>query len=146
MATEIRVHLIDRRDAYYQMASREIDLLNERTNLFLLYNSILMAGLALGKLSDSLMIVVAIAGLLSSFIWLYLGQRGIVLEKFAWKKVYSLEEQQPRDERIHTQFKKYRQDTRPSFFGWRSSVYVGRVIPILWALTWAVVLAIAQLA
>ncbi len=136
-------NLVKRRDAFYKLVSREIELLNQRTNMFLVYNTILMVGLGLGRLNGALSLVVIGSGLLSSFIWIYLGNLGLILEDFFWDKAYMLEDDLDPDEKIYSQFKVQRKTTRRYRFFWRSSVYIGRILPPLWLLTWGVVLVTA---
>jgi hypothetical protein len=128
--------VVKRRDVFRDIALHEIDLLNQRTNMFLVYNSILMAGLAVGSLTEVQRLIITISGFFSAFIWLYLGQRGILLEEYAWQKVRELEKKLEDDQRVHTQFIDERHRTRWRIIGRPSSVYVGRWLPFVWLITW----------
>jgi hypothetical protein len=116
-------------------AQREHDLLMNRTNMFLTYHSILMAGFALGN-SSAVAIGVPILGLLTSLIWLYIAERSLRSANYFWDKVLEMELQFEPDDRFFSQFFEWRTRTRFPVIGFSVSVYVARVLPTLWAASW----------
>jgi len=131
------------RDTYKELADHETDLLNERTNVLLLYNSILIAALAIRNIGQYLSLVVGLSGLISTLIWLYLGYRGSSLGEHAWNNVLESEGKMSLAlPHTLTEFVLHRKQTRWSVFGWSisASTYMGIVLPSIWAITWLAVL------
>lgn len=117
-------------------AQREHDLLMERTNMFLLYHSILMAGFALGNNAPAIVACLPVLGVITSFVWLYVGQRSLMTASYFWNRVLDFESQCEPSQRIFTDFFEWRSRTRFPVVGFSVAVYVGRVLPALWACTW----------
>ena len=113
---------IRQRDTLKGLADRETDLLNQRTNVLLVYNSILMAGLALAGGALSIRLILGISGLLSTLIWLYVGKRGADLGEFTWDKVLETESKISNSvPHSLTEFVEHRKQTRRARlnpFGW----------------------------
>jgi hypothetical protein len=120
-----------------ERAQREHDLLMNRTNMFLTYHSILMAGFALGS-SSAVVLGVPILGLLTSLIWLYVAERSLRTAQYFWGKVLEIELQFEPRHRLFTEFFEWRTRSRFPVIGFSVSVYVARVLPILWAASWIV--------
>src|SRR5688572_30229570 len=58
---------------FLDRAQREHDLLLARTNIFLVYNSLLMAGFAIGTKAQAVLGLLPPLGLVTSVIWIYTG-------------------------------------------------------------------------
>ena len=134
----------DRRHLYVDRAQREHDLLINRTNIFLLYNSILIAGFALGSNAPSVVALLPTLGLLTSAIWLYIGERSLMTAGYFWTKVLEVEAQLEPSERVFTDFFAWRERTRLRVVGFSVATYIARVLPLLWVLTWIVVVMIGH--
>lgn len=129
--------LKEKRDGFWEIEKRETDLLNQRTNIFLLYNSILLMSLSLIGVPNRVKGIIAISGFVSTLIWLYMGWRAKVVIDYANKRVLESELNMSNDgSRIHTDFSNERNRTRPKYIGFSISVYIGRILPVIWAITW----------
>ena len=129
---------------YLRRAEREHDLLLARTNIFLVYNSILMAAFALGTNAHTVVTLLATIGMLTSVVWIYTGQRSLTTAAYFWERVIASEATLAPGSRVFTEFFDWRNQARWTPFGISTAVCIGRVLPWLWALTWLAVAMIAN--
>ena len=132
--------LISRVEVYRHLVLREHDLLIERSNMFLVYHSILMAGFALGSSAHRIVGVLPIFGLVASLIWLHIGHRTLRGSNFLHDKLADLESALPEEDQIYSTFRAWRRQEDPPPFRVRVSGYFGLGFPVLWAVTWALAL------
>jgi hypothetical protein len=130
---------------YIEKAHREHDLLVNRTNIFLVYHSILMAGFALGSDTPSATPLLAVLGFIGGCIWVYVGHRSLLTARYFWDRVLVCESTMPDTDRVITEFLEWRDETRIPIIGFPVETYIAKVLPIVWVLTWAAV-AILELA
>ncbi|MCP4658559.1 MAG: hypothetical protein GY856_24370 [bacterium] len=122
-------------EIYRQLVNREDDLLNTRTSNFLVWQSVLMAALALGDAAPAIAVLICVLGLALSCIWLYMGYYGHRVTEHYWGKLKALEAPLPTEDRIFTEAHKFRREE----ISWRViSIHrcLAFVFPILWTLTW----------
>ena len=122
------------RGLYY----REHSLLNERTNVLLVCQSILMAGLVLGsEEANFLPLVLSSLGLFISLMWLYIGWRTLTIADYFSSQLHRAETLLPQDDRIHSLAREWRGNSRPRF-GIRTSICLAVILPALWLIIWSV--------
>ena len=131
---------VDKLNLLRQLVDREHHLLNDRSNIFLVWHSILMAGFALGKDLPPLFTILPILGLAGSLIWLYMGHRSVVVGKYYRDEVHACEESLPDNQRVYTNSENWRKSTCPPIFAFPVSKYFAYLLPGLWALAWLVLL------
>ncbi|MBU1100239.1 MAG: hypothetical protein KKA84_07520 [Bacteroidetes bacterium] len=124
---------------FVDRAQREYDLLIGRTSIFMLYNSILMAGFALSKNIPMIVKLLPVLGLISCLVWIYIGQRSIMTAQYFWNKVLKTETLFRPVDRIFTDFFEWRKATKAKIFGFPITTYIGRIFPYLWFITWTIV-------
>ena len=129
-------------DVLRRELKREHDLLSNRANFFLVWQAILMAGLAIGPGAPAIATVVCLLGLMSSMAWLYIGCLNRAMLKRCWTEIQTREAQLPEDERLFTAARKYRVSFRGRIFGLSVSKCLAYLFPLMWALTWAAILAL----
>ena len=135
---------LNRLSIYRELLLREYDMVIERSNMFLVYHSILMAGFALGSNAPRIVEVLPFFGLAASLMWLHIGYRTITVADHLYKKVTSCEESLPEEDRIYSQFLSWRRKEKPPIFRVRLSSYFGIGFPILWAITWSCAILLAS--
>jgi hypothetical protein len=131
---------VDKLNLLRGLVDREHHLLHDRTNIFLIWQSILIAGFGLGKDSSQLIIILPLLGFASSLIWLYVGHRSVKLENYYFRQVLICESCFPESERVYTDAKNWRKITDAPIMGLRVAMYLAYVLPGLWAITWFVLL------
>jgi len=134
--TETTQCSIDKLNLLRHLADREHHLLNDRTNIFLIWQSILMAGFALAKDFPEVKFILPLLGFVSSLIWFYIGYRSIVVGKYFRDEVRKCEENLSEDERVYTNAENWRKSSRPPGFGFPVSKYFAYFLPGLWGATW----------
>jgi hypothetical protein len=118
-------------------AHREHDLLMERTNVFLLYHSILMAGFAIGSNAPSIIRLLPGLGIIGSTLWIYIGHRSLRTTQYFRDRLLECEATMPEADRVMTAFFVWRRETKTPFIGFPIETYIAHVFPVVWALTWA---------
>jgi hypothetical protein len=120
-----------------ELLKREHDLLIQRTNVFLLFHSILMAGVALGENGPAILkLLVPSFGIITSLIWAYMGYRNVRAEHHFEELVCASEANLAETFRVFTNFKAQRQGGLHIL---KSSWWFAYVLPLLWFLVWSVV-------
>jgi hypothetical protein len=128
--------LDNRLETYRQLTLREYDLLIERSNMFLVYHSILMAGFALGSSAPKVVGVLPLLGFVASIMWLFTGHRTLRVADYLHNKVVNLEASLPAEDRVYTSFRSWRREKNPPVFRVRVSNLFAIGFPALWAMTW----------
>jgi hypothetical protein len=126
----------DRLETYRELTLREYDLLIERSNMFLVYHSILMAGFALGSSVPKVIVILPFFGFAASIMWLIIGHRTLQVANHLHDKVVALEAARPPDDQVYSNFRSWRRKENPPSFGVRISSYFAIGFPLLWAITW----------
>ena len=124
---------------FVDRAQREYDLLIGRTQIFMLYNSILMAGFALSKNIPMIIKILPVLGLISCLVWIYIGQRSLMTAQYFWNQVLKAETLFRPVDRIFTDFFEWRKTSKAKVFGYSVTSYIGRIFPYLWFITWTIV-------
>jgi hypothetical protein len=119
-----------------EKVDREHDLLNTRTNIFLLWQSILMAGFAAGSSTPSVLTLVSILGLLSSVVWIYIGIASRQMTEWYWTQIRSCESALPKQERLYSDSRDYRKKAQGRLAGLSVSKCLVYIFPTMWAATW----------
>ncbi len=94
---------------------REHRLLNERTNIFLLWHSILMTAYALGNQAPVLGKLIPGVGLFGSLIWLHVARCNFLVAEYFREQVKECEKCFPEHERVYSNAQKWRQDVQRRF-------------------------------
>jgi hypothetical protein len=115
---------------------REHDLLNTRTNIFLLWQSILMAGFAAGSTTPTVLTLVSILGLLSSLVWIYIGIASRRMTEWYWEQLRKRESALPKQERLYSDSREYRKTAHCRLAGISVSKCLVYIFPVMWAATW----------
>ena len=126
----------DKLNLLRQLEDRESRFFTDRTNIFLIWHSILMAGFALGMKLPTLAILLPSLGITGSLIWLYVSHRGRIQAKYFLEEIRRCELHLPEDERVYSDAQNWRKKTRSPILGIPVSAYFTYVLPVLWALTW----------
>ena len=123
------------------LVDREHGLLNERTNIFLLLQSILMAGFALGDPAPhDFRLIITLMGLISSALWLYIGILSRDVLHYYRKKLLECESGLPGDEMIYTESIEFRDKKQRRIFRPSIGRCLAFIFPSLWVLTWIFIL------
>jgi hypothetical protein len=136
--------LDNRLETYRQLTLREYDLLIERSNMFLVYHSILMAGFALGSSAPRVVGVLPLLGFVASIMWLFTGHRTLRVADYLHDKVVALEAALPAEDQIYTRFRGWRREENPPVFRLRVSNLFAIGFPVLWAGTWALAYVLSR--
>ena len=117
---------------------KEHSLLNERSNIFLIWQSILIAGLAIGStqtnFNTDIIRVLIVLGLISSIIWLYVGKMGKLGADFFWKKLEIEEAKLPEGERFYIDSFTTRRKRR--IFKFAITDIFAYAVPSIWLIVW----------
>ena len=123
-----------------ELRQREHDLLIQRTNVFLLFHTILMTGAALGSNGPHIIVwVIPILGMIASLIWGYMGYRNTRAETYFTARVRACENLLPVDDRVFSNFDDHRGS---GFRVLTSSDWFAYIFPALWFIAWFVILAV----
>ncbi len=124
--------------------AREHDLLNSRTNIFLLWQAILMAGYAIGTASYLFHIILSVLGIFSCLVWLYVGHLSRVMIKAYWIDILKREESLPETTRFYTMARHFRRKHRSRLFGLSVTKCMTYVFPIVWIVAWVLTLLLIK--
>ncbi len=117
-----------------------MDLLNERAKMFLTFHSLLFAAFAFGRTSSALATVIPLLGLGTSFLWLYLGYRTLLMYGYFRDTVIAYEKALPESERVFTAEEKFREVDHRPVLGIRVSAYFGYGLPLMLVAAWLALL------
>ncbi len=126
-------------------SDREYNLLNERTNIFLLTHTILMAGAAIGNISIYGTITLGSLGGFISLIWIYISHRTLKMADYYNGLIERNESSMPEEKRLFSNSFKYRTCVSRPIFNCRVSNYLAYVLPSAWMLVWIVFIFIKVL-
>ena len=118
-------------------------MLDERAKIFLPFQSLLFTAFAFGKGSLSLAIILPLLGLATSFLWLYLAHRTLLLYGYFRDLVEEYEQNLPEPERVLTAEEKFRNEDHRPFLGVRVSSYFGYGLPLILVAAWISLLIFA---
>ena len=124
-----------------ERTDREDNLLNERTNIFLVCHSILMAGFALGSAAPQfVLLVLTVVGFVFSVFWFYVAYRTLMMVAYFGRLVRKQEKKLGNQEdKIYLNAWKWRKEpnNRP-LLGFSVSNYISYGLPLLWCIAWLV--------
>jgi hypothetical protein len=120
--------------------NRELDLLNERAKMFLTFHSLLITAYAFGRTSLTLTIILPLLGLATTFLWLYLGHRTLLMYGYFRDTVTGFEANLPEADRVFTMEEKFREETKRPILGFRVSSLFGYGLPLILVATWIAIL------
>jgi len=125
-------------EIWIQLVLNEDRVMTDRGGLFLLVNSIMVAGYAFTSVYW-LRLLLAIAGLIFSFFWFYTAERGRKNLNFFWEKGLDAENGLPEDEKILNIIEKHRESYH-WFWKIKSRKILSWVLPLGWGAAWVFVL------
>jgi hypothetical protein len=136
--TEEEIRLNRKLDLLRQLHLREYSLLNERTNMFLLFNLVLMIGFTFRRDIISFKYLPMI-GIFVSMIWIYIGYRTNLVKNYFGDEIIKYEAKlTDKEDRVFSEAFSWRNSKRKSSFYWEASTYTGRVFPVLWSIIWMI--------
>lgn len=121
-----------------ECVDREHDLLNTRTSLFLLWQSILMAGFAITSAGHGVLILISTLGMVSSVVWLYIGHISRHMTEWYWQELKQIESNLPEEERLYSNARSFREDHQGRIMGLSVTKCLVYIFPTIWAFTWGV--------
>ena len=120
-----------------------MDLLDERAKIFLPFQSLLFTAYAFGKSALSLAIIIPLLGLTTSFLWLYLAHRTLLMYGYFRDLVKEYERNLPEPDRVFTAEERFRNEIHRPLPGVRVSSYFGYGLPLILVAAWFSILILA---
>jgi len=126
------------------LADREDALLSTRSNLFLIWQSILMASQVAGQKSLGFAVSISVLGLISTAIWGYMSYYSHMVARNYRRLVREEERTRPKEDQIYSNAREHRHSIRVC--GVSNNMCLAALFPIVWAAAWLVVLILAVVA
>lgn len=125
-----------------ELVDREHEIINERANIFLLANSILITSYILSKNYfirgplSYLSLLITWFGLFFTIVWMYVRYRALRFEKIYWEETIKLEKYVDKRTRLYS----YLRTTHTK--GIRATIILALFLPFLWMMLWAIILVL----